>query len=296
MRTTDAREGTDWESAQPHLYMRTTEGREDTELTDLLHKELTGDIIGVYYDVYNATSRSYPEYIYERAMEYGLREKHASCRSQVEYQILYKSKLVGAQYLDLLVAEQIIVELKVVSDLDRMHTAQTLSYLKATGLNVGLLCNFGSPVPQFERLYFGRHDRTDVNAPTTPRADWPDNLLSPHLTSEVIGGLYEVHAILGSGFVHRVYANAVYHELLLRGLEVVPCREYQVFYRDRPLGEIKFNHLRVQDDLMVFPVALSDINSLSISSLKAWMQAQGVPLAIVANFSQEALDFMVLRV
>jgi len=272
------------------------EGRKDADLTELLHKQLTGDIIGVYYDVYNATSRSYPEYIYERAMEYDLCTKHISCRSQVEYQVLYKSKLVGVHYLDLLVAEQVIVELKVAPDLTRLHTAQTLSYLKATGLSVGLLCNFGSPAPQFERLYFDRHDRPDVNAPTTPRADWPDDLLTPHLTGEVIGGLYEVHAILGPGFVHRVYANAVYHELLLRGLEVVPCREYQVFYRGRPIGEIKFNHLRVQNDVMVFPVALSDINSLSISSLKAWMQAQGVPLAIVANFSQETLDFMVLRV
>ncbi len=61
------------------------EGRKDADLTELLHKQLTGDIIGVYYDVYNATSRSYPEYIYERAMEYDLCTKHISCRSQVVY-------------------------------------------------------------------------------------------------------------------------------------------------------------------------------------------------------------------
>lgn len=111
----------------------------------------------------------------------------------------------------------------------------------------------------------------------------------------MIGGLLDVHAILGPGFVHRIYANAVYHELALRGLEVMPRREFQVFYRSRPIGEIKFNHLQVGDSLMVFPVAIQDVNDLSINNLKAWMRIQNIPLAILANFYPDELDFMVLR-
>jgi len=59
-------------------------------MTELLHRELTGDIIGVYYDVYNNTSRTYPEFIYQRAMEYDLLLKGIACRSQVEWQVFYK--------------------------------------------------------------------------------------------------------------------------------------------------------------------------------------------------------------
>ena len=79
------------------------------------------------------------------------------------------------------------------------------------------------------------------------------------------------------------------------GILVLPRREYQVIYHGRPIGEIKFNHLQVGDSLMVFPVAIQDINDLSINNLKAWMQVQNVPLSILVNFYPVHLEFMVLR-
>jgi GxxExxY protein len=262
-------------------------------MTELLHKELTGTIIGVYYDVYNGTARTYPEFIYERAMMDDLRCKDVSCRRQPEYQILYKGKLVGVQQLDLFVAEDVVVEIKVKPRLTRLHKAQAISYLKVVGKEVGLLCNFGSPSPEFERLYF--KERSAQDEPATMPPDWPTEFLSPELTHTVIGGLYEVHSILGPGFIHRIYANAVYHELSLCGLDVLARREYQVIYRGRPIGEIKLNHLQVGDSLIVFPVAIQDMNDLSINNLKAWMQVQNVPLGILANFYPASLEFMVLR-
>jgi GxxExxY protein len=194
----------------------------------------------------------------------------------------------------LFVAEDVVVEIKVKPRLTRLHKAQAISYLKVVGKEVSLLCNFGSPGPEFERLYF--KERSVKDEPDAISADWPAEFLSPELTHTVIGGLYEVHSILGPGFIHRIYANAVYHELSLRGLDVLPRREYQVIYRGRPIGEIKLNHLRVNDSLMIFPVAIQDINDLSINNLKAWMQVQNVPLGILANFYPASLEFMVLRV
>ena len=123
-------------------------------MVKLLHKKTTGTIIGVYYDVYNGTARTYPEFIYEWAMMDDLRRKGVSCRRQPEYQVFYKGKLVGVQRLDLFVAEEVVVELKVKPQLTRLHKAQAISYLKVVGEAVGLLCNFGSPSPEFERLYF----------------------------------------------------------------------------------------------------------------------------------------------
>jgi GxxExxY protein len=97
-------------------------------MTQLLHKEVTRIIIGVYYNVYNGTSRTYPEFIYENAMMQDLREQNIPCLRQPEYQIFYKDNLIGAQRLDLFVAGDVVVELKRVPELTRLHKAQTISY------------------------------------------------------------------------------------------------------------------------------------------------------------------------
>lgn len=265
-------------------------------MTELLHKELTGQIIGVYYDVYNGTSRTYPEFIYERAMVGDLQARGISCWRQEEYEIIYKDKRVGRQRLDLFVAGEVVVEIKVAAQLTKLHKAQAFSYLKVVDKQVGLLCNFGSAKPEFERLYF--KPRPSLRPAETSQGSPVDHLhkfISPELTGAVIEGLYQVHTVLGPGFIHRVYASATYYELLSRGLDTLIRREYQVIYRGRVVGEIKFNHLQVENRVIVFPVAIQGINHLSINNLKAWLRLQKIPVGIVANFYPTQLEFMVLR-
>jgi GxxExxY protein len=266
-------------------------------MAKLLHQELTGKIIGIYYDVYNGTARIYPEFIYEQAMIGDLRQEGIACQRQEEYEIFYKDKKVGAQRLDLFVTGEIVVEIKVAPQLTKLHKAQTFSYLKVVGKEVGLLCNFGRVEPEFERLYFRPRLAQDIaEAKQLAQFDQLTEFISPELTGVVINSLYEVHTILGPGFIHRIYANATYYELIQRGLAVQAHREYQVIYRGRMLGEIKFNYLQIENKLLLFPVAIQDINNLSINNFKAWMKIQQIPIAILANFCPEKLEFMVLRV
>ena len=112
-------------------------------MPQLIHQELTGDIIGAYYEVYNRTPRTHPEYIYERAMMEELRLRGRATTQQDEYRILYKEHRVGMQRLDLFVAQEVAVELKVVERLTPLHKAQGISYLKTVDKPVGLLFNFG---------------------------------------------------------------------------------------------------------------------------------------------------------
>lgn len=264
---------------------------------ELLHKETTGTLIGVYYDVYNGTGRTYPEYIYENAMVGDLRALRVPCRRQDEYQVFYKNRLVGLQRLDLLVAREVGVELKVVPVLLPIHKAQAISYLKVVGKQVGLLFNFGSPKPEFERLYFDpRPPRNDLDAAIRALPEFPASYLTPELTYAIIGGLLEVHSTLGPGFIHRIYANACHHELQLRGLDVRLQKAYQVIYRGRPVGEIKFGHLLVGGSVFVFPVAIQDINDIRLNNLKDWMRVRKIPLAILANFYDTSLHPIVLRI
>ena len=68
-------------------------------MTELLHKKLTYKIIGVYYDVYDGLSHTYPEFIYENAMMAALEGREIVCRRQEELQVYYKERVIGAQRL-----------------------------------------------------------------------------------------------------------------------------------------------------------------------------------------------------
>lgn len=265
-------------------------------MTDLLHKDLTGRILRVYYDVYNNLSHTYPEYIYEAAMAHDLQKLGIPYRRQPTYEVFYKNHKVGEQRLDIFPAGEVVVELKVAPELTRLHKAQAISYLKVTGKQVGLLCNFGASAPDFQRLFFT--ERQPQNSDQTIRqalAEFPADYLRPELTYEIIGALYEVHTILGPGFIQRIYANACYHELRLRGLAVQAGHDLQVIYRGVTIGTIKFQHIRVENTV-VFPVAIMDVNDIRLNNLKDWMRVENIPLGILANFYDTSLKPIVVRI
>ena len=131
-------------------------------MTQLLHKDLTGQIIGTYYDVFNKLSQTYPEFIYERAMTMLLERQGIQCTRQDEYQIVYKDKLIGMQRLDIFVASEVVVELKVAPHLAPIHFAQLLSYLKTVSKEVGLLFRFGGSEPEFARRVLTSQAKTEA--------------------------------------------------------------------------------------------------------------------------------------
>jgi GxxExxY protein len=266
-------------------------------MADLLHKEITGAIIGAYYEVYNHTGRTYPEYIYERAMMEELRQRGYPTTQQDEYKVFYKERLVGLQRLDLFVVDEVVVENKAVEKLSALNRAQGLSYLKTTGKTVGLLLNFGSDAPEFDRLYF---DPAKRNSPVErteppeaqPSADW----IYPELAYAIMGALYEVHSTLGPGYIQRIYANACHYEFGLSNLAPMPAKRMQVTYKGNVIGDIAFNHIVVEGKIMIFPVARRDIASIHLDSLKDWLRTREIKLGIVANFDAVRLQTVFVRV
>lgn len=256
-------------------------------MTELLHRELTGQIIRVYYDVYNGLSRTYPEFIYENAMMNDLKQHGIQCTRQDEYKIFYKEWLVGKQRLDIFVADEVVVELKAHPHLTRLNQAQTISYLKTTNKQVGLLCNFGSDEPEFKRLFFAP-DQTYSTSPD--KVENRESLQFPNTSYQIIAGLFEVFNKLGAGFVHRIYANACYREMQSRGLEIKPLREISVYYRGKSIGKVKLKHFLIDGIIMLFPVAISSIQQIEPENLRRWMASQGITLGILANFQSERLE------
>ncbi len=105
---------------------------------------LTSKIIGAAIEVHRTLGPGLLESIYEEALchEFDLRGIHY--RRQVEVDVVYKDKVIKGQRLDILVEEEVIVEIKSLSKLPEVYTAQTLSYLKATNLKRALIINFGA--------------------------------------------------------------------------------------------------------------------------------------------------------
>lgn len=265
-------------------------------MPELLYKELTGRILGAYYSVYNGTSRTYPESIYENGMTRLLREEGIQCSRQPAHEIVYKDRIIGRQQLDILVLDQpVVVECKVASRLEGIHKAQLFSYMKAIGAQVGLLLNFGGPMPEFKRLYFSREQVENRPAAHQQSDQLPEGLLYPQLTGEVLGTAVEVHRDLGPGFIHRVYANACHHEYRLRGIGAEPRKQFRVMLRGKSIGSLKFAHFRVEDSVMHFPVAIRDVTDLNISNLRDWMRSQGIRLGILTNFYDTAIRPVFIR-
>ncbi len=127
----------------------------DTDKALLMDADLTDRIIGAFYAVYNELGHGFLESVYENALAIALREAGLAVQHQASLSVRYRSHIVGDFKTDLLVEGRIIVELKAVAQLMPAHEAQLVNYLKASGLHVGLLLNFGSR-PQFKRKVFGQ--------------------------------------------------------------------------------------------------------------------------------------------
>lgn len=94
------------------------------------------------------------EKVYENALTHDLRKSSLSVEQQKPIQVVYDGIVVGDYFADILVESAVILELKATKVIDGIHEAQLLNYLKATGLNLGLILNFGSPKLQIRRLVY----------------------------------------------------------------------------------------------------------------------------------------------
>ncbi|GAB2781603.1 GxxExxY protein [Hymenobacter luteus] len=116
------------------------------------HTDLTKQIIGCAMRVHSILGSGFQEVIYQRALAVEMTKQQLLFAREVEMPIYYEQEHIGTRRVDFLVAGCILVELKAVSQLEKVHLAQGLNYLEAFYLDVGLLLNFGSPSLEFRRL------------------------------------------------------------------------------------------------------------------------------------------------
>jgi GxxExxY protein len=114
--------------------------------------DITYKINGAIFEVNRELGSGFLEKVYENALLIELRDMGLKAESQIPITVTYKGREVGEYQPDILVEGQVIVELKAVETLQKIHEAQVLNYLKATGYKVGLLVNFKHPKAEIKRF------------------------------------------------------------------------------------------------------------------------------------------------
>jgi GxxExxY protein len=126
----------------------------DEHADKLLHRATTETIIGAAFEVHQELGYGFLERIYQRALQVELIRRGVAAEIERRIQVQYKGVVVGDFDADLIVADSVAVEIKVNPQYDKRDEAQLLNELKATGLKVGLLVNFGRNKVEYKRLVF----------------------------------------------------------------------------------------------------------------------------------------------
>jgi len=129
--------------------------------------EITEKIIGCAYEVSNSLGSGFVEKVYENSLFHQLLKSNLGVVQQHQINVFYDNVLVGEFFADLLVEEKVLLELKAVRQLEHVHVAQVMNYLKASGLPICLLINFGRPKIEIRR--FVPYDVWKQNKPVITR-------------------------------------------------------------------------------------------------------------------------------
>jgi GxxExxY protein len=121
-------------------------------------RELTYQINGAVYEVNKVLGAGFLEKVYEKALLVEFKRRNLAAEFQVPITVKYKDEIVGDYFADIVVEGKIILEVKAVDSLSKMHEAQLLNYLRATGITIGLLINFKHPKADIKRLVWNAQE------------------------------------------------------------------------------------------------------------------------------------------
>jgi GxxExxY protein len=119
---------------------------------ELLYKELSYEIVNAAICVWKVLGYGFLEKVYENALMIELQKRHIPCAQQKPIKVHYDNQIVGDYIADILIEEKILLELKSAKGIDDSPIAQVINYLKATGISLGIILNFGPEKMEFKRI------------------------------------------------------------------------------------------------------------------------------------------------
>ena len=129
-----------------------------------LHSALTEKIIGEAFKVYNILGSGFLEKVYNNALCKKLRECGLDIKCEFPIKVFFEGEIIGNYCCDIMVNDLVIVELKAIETLAKIHEVQLVNYLKATDLEVGLLINFGEKIEIKRKVLTKNHKKSALSA------------------------------------------------------------------------------------------------------------------------------------
>jgi GxxExxY protein len=124
----------------------------DTNGSNILYRDLSYKIVGLAMKVQNELGYGFLEKVYENALMVLFNREGIKAKQQAAIPVYFCGAAVGDYYSDIIVEDKIILEIKSVEKIIDAHKAQALNYLKATGLRLAIILNFGKGVLEYERI------------------------------------------------------------------------------------------------------------------------------------------------
>jgi GxxExxY protein len=255
---------------------------------------LSGAVIGAAIKVHRELGPGHEEPVYQAAMELQLQWDGVAFRAQPPLPLIYKGVHLNCGYRpDFILSNRLVAELKSVEVWHPIYEAQLITYLRLTGIELGLLLNFDVPV-----LKEGIRRRVLSSSQTEfpSRAPLPATRPMDPLSTEIIAAAVEVHRELGPGLLASAYEESLCHECFLRRLpfqrkQTLPLR----------LGETTLLHrleipLLVCDQIPVVALSLLELTPLHEARLLSCLRQANLPFGLIINFNVNSLTHGIRRI
>jgi GxxExxY protein len=258
-----------------------------------LGSELTGELISAGIAVHRELGPGLNEEDYERALSVELSARGIDHQCQVRLPLVYKDAHLDCGYrIDLVVMRKLLVELKAVEKIHPVHEAQLITYLRLSGIQLGLLVNFAEALIR-DGIMRRAHSRafSQQSRPMRPL----DNALDP-LSFEVIEAAIEVLHVLGSGLLQSAYESAMEHELKLRGIKVLRRLPANLNYRGKVIPSVKEIPMVVDERIMICCVSVKTVEPVILARQRSLLKAASVDIGLCLNFNAESMALDIKRI
>jgi GxxExxY protein len=252
-----------------------------------MHKELTFQINGCLFKVYNHLKNIWMEEIYEEALELELLAQGLRVKRQQEYDVFYFNQRVGHYRLDMLVEDIVIIELKAVSEIQPIDKAQLISYLKGYNKPLGILANFGGKSLYHETF----PNKFRQQTPLTDTFDFNQvQLKGKEEIKELLFIANRILITLGPGYFHQIYRRAFYYELQQAQIPFQVIKEMTAVYRNKAIDSKEVGFFLI-GDLLLSVVAVKELNQLVLSRFSYHLQYLKGKKGLIINFNAVRLDY-----
>ena len=190
--------------------------------------------------------------------------------------------------------DKLLLELKATDRLLPIHVAQVLTYLKVTGLKLGILVNFGKSGLEIQRIPNFIDQRSARQGQTTPRRSTQD-LHYEELTGAVRAILYEAHRELGPGLMHMHYRRAAQIELRSHAIPYEVKKAITISFRGQPIETRETRLLIVDERVLLAPIAVTTITPMLKARFHQYLQSLGLKIGLIANFHGASLDIVTIE-